>query len=191
MNDGLTERQRKWFASVRESLAVKTGKSLEEWVAVMAVCPEMATRKRLKWLKDTHGVGQNYGAMILDAAFPENALGWDEPQALREALWHDAGSLTVLEAIEAMAAKVPDVTSAQRKNYTSFSRKVQFAAMRPLKSGGAVMGLKLDPAVSDRLAPAVRKESWSERLVAVVELADASVVDDKIGRLFAQAADNG
>lgn len=191
MSDGLTERQRKWFASVRESLEAKTGKSVEEWVVVMAACPETATRARLKWLKDTHGVGQNYGAMILDAAFPENALGWDEPQALREALWHDAGSLAVLEAIEAMAAKVPDVTSAQRKNYTSFSRKVQFAAMRPLKSGGAVMGLKLDPAVSDRLAPAVRKESWSERLVGVVELADASAVDDKIGRLFAQAADNG
>lgn len=191
MSDGLTERQRKWFASVRESLAAKTGKSLEEWVAVMAACPEMATRTRLKWLKNTHGVGQNYGAMILDAAFPENALGWDEPQALREALWRDAGSLAVLKVIEAVAAKVPDVTSGQRKTYTSFSRKVQFAAIRPLKSGGAVMGLKLDPAVSDRLAPAVRKESWSERLVAVVELADASAVDDEIGRLFAQAADNG
>ncbi|WP_312813779.1 DUF4287 domain-containing protein [Brevundimonas sp.] len=191
MSDGLTERQRKWFASVRESLAAKTGKSLEEWVAVMAACPEIATRTRLKWLKNTHGVGQNYGAMILDAAFPENALGWDDPQALREALWRDAGSLAVLEAIEAMAAKVPDVTSAQRKNYTSFSRKVQFAAMRPLKSGGVVLGLKLDPAVSSRLSQAVRKESWSERLVAVVELADASAVDDEIGRLFAQAADNG
>lgn len=191
MSNDMTERQRKWFASVRESLALKTGKSLEEWVAVMATCPETATRARLKWLKDTHGVGQNYGSMILDAAFPENALGWDEPQALRGALWHDAGSLAVLEAIEAVAAKVPDVTSGQRKTYTSFSRKVQFAAIRPLKSGGAVLGLKLDPAVSPRLSPAVRKESWSERLVAVIELADAGAVDDEIGRLFVQAAENG
>ncbi|MEG2312534.1 DUF4287 domain-containing protein [Brevundimonas sp.] len=191
MSNGLTERQRKWFASVRESLVAKTGKSLEEWVAVMAMCPETATRARLKWLKDTHGVGQNYGSMILDAAFPENALGWDEPQALREALWHDAGSLAVLEAIEAVAAKLPDVTSGQRKTYTAFSRKVQFAAMRPLKAGGAVLGLKLDPSVSPRLSPAVRKESWSERLVAVVELADAGAVDDEIGRLFIQAAENG
>lgn len=191
MSDGLTERQRKWFASVRESLALKTGKSLEEWVAVMATCPETASRARLKWLKDTHGVGQNYGSMILDAAFPENALGWDEPQALREALWHDAGSLAVLGSVEAVAAKVPDVTSGQRKTYTSFSRKVQFAAIRPLKSGGAVMGLKLDPTALDRLAPAVRKESWSERLVAVVELADAAAVDDEMARLFALAAENG
>lgn len=75
MNDGLTERQRKWFTSVRESLAVKTGRPLEDWVALMSACPETATRKRLKWLKDTHGVGQNYGSMILDAAFPENAQG--------------------------------------------------------------------------------------------------------------------
>lgn len=67
MSSGLTERQQKWFASVRESLAIKTGKSLEEWVAVMAACPETAPRARLKWLKDNYGVGQNYGSMILDA----------------------------------------------------------------------------------------------------------------------------
>jgi len=191
MSNDMTERQRKWFASLRESLATKTGRSLVDWVAVMAACPETGTRKRLKWLKDTHGVGQNYGSMILDAAFPANALGWDEPQALREVLWKDAGALEVLKAIEAVAANVPDVISGQRKTYTPFSRKVQFAAIRPLKPSGAVLRLKLDPEVSPRLSPAVRKKSWSEHLIAVVELPDAGAVDNEIGRLFAQAADNG
>lgn len=191
MSNDMTERQRKWFASVRESLAVKTGKSLEEWVAVMATCPETAPRARLKWLKDNYGVGQNYGSMILDAAFPDNAMGWDEPQALRAALWKDAGALAVLKAIEAVAANVPDVTSGQRKTYTSFSRKVQFAAMRPLKTGGALLGLKLDPAVSAKLEPVTRKESWSERLVSLIQIVNASDVDDEVMRLFAMAAENG
>jgi hypothetical protein len=30
----LTERQKKWFASVREGLERDTGKSLEDWVAI-------------------------------------------------------------------------------------------------------------------------------------------------------------
>lgn len=188
MSEAMTERQRQWFASVRESLPVKTGKTLEEWVAVMASCPETAMRARLKWLKDTHGVGQNYGAMILDAAFPSTTGGWDEPEALRAALWKDDG---VLEAVEAVAADLANVIQSQRKTYTAFSRKVQFAAIRPLKSGGALLGLKLDPETSPRLAVSTRKESWSEKLVAVVELPDAGAVDDEIARLFAQAADNG
>ena len=43
----LTERQKKWFASVREGLARDTGKSLEEWVAIAQACPETAPRARL------------------------------------------------------------------------------------------------------------------------------------------------
>lgn len=90
-----------------------------------------------------------------------------------------------------MAANVPDVTSGQRKTYTAFSRKVQFAAVRPLKGGGAILGLKLDPETSDRLSLPRRKESWSERLVCVVEIGDAEGVDNEIVRLFALAADKG
>ena len=188
MSEAMTERQRQWFASVRESLPLKTGRSLEEWAAVMAACPETATRARLKWLKDTHGVGQNYGSMILEAAFPSSTGGWDEPEALRAALWKDT---TVLDAIEVVASGVPDIIQSQRKSYTAFSRKVQFAAIRPSKSGGAILGLKLASEVSPRLSASVRKESWSERLVSVVELADAEAVDDEIARLFVMAAAKG
>lgn len=188
MSGDMTERQRKWFASVRESLPAKTGKSWEEWVAVMAGCPETTPRTRLKWLKDTHAIGQNYGSMILDAAFPSDTGNWAEPEALRTALWSDEA---VLKAVEAVAANVGAVVQSQRKTYTAFSRNVQFAAMRPLKSGGAVLGLKLDPAISPRLKVSVRKENWSERLACVVELPEASMVDDEVARLFAMAAENG
>ena len=33
-DNGLTEQQRKWMASVRASLETTTGKTLERWVAV-------------------------------------------------------------------------------------------------------------------------------------------------------------
>lgn len=188
----LTERQKKWFATVQANLEAQTGKPLAKWVEIVKACPETAPRARQAWLKTNYGVGQNHASYILDAAAPDSEkLGWDEPERLRAALWSDAGSLVILEAIDRIAAGVDGVVSGQRKGYSPFSRSVQFAAARPLKGGRALLGLKLDPAISPRLKPAVRKESWSERLTAVVELDGPEQVDDEIGRLFAQAADKG
>ena len=188
MKSDMTERQRKWFASLAASLPVKTGKSLEAWADIMRACPETAHRARLTWLKDHHGVSQNYGSMIINAAFPEEGGHWDDAETLRTNLWRD---VAVLEAVERLADAIPDVVQTQRKTYTAFSRKVQFAAMRPLKSGGAVLGLKLSLEASGRLKAPARSESWSERLVSVVELPDAASVDDEVARLFALAAENG
>ncbi|MNT51567.1 hypothetical protein D3C72_1885390 [compost metagenome] len=63
--------------------------------------------------------------------------------------------------------------------------------MRPLKGGRALLGLKLEPEASSRLSPSVRRESWSERLTATVELNAVDQVDAEISRLFAEAADKG
>lgn len=187
----LTERQKKWFATVQANLEKNTGKPLADWVAIMKTCPETAPRAQAAWLKAEHGVGQNHAARILDACRPSDGPGWDEPEALRAALWKDPASLAILEAVERVADGVEGVISGQRKGYTSFSRSVQFAAMRPLKGGRALLGLKLAADVSPRLSPSARRESWSERLTATVELDAADQADAEIGRLFAQAADNG
>ena len=187
----LTERQKKWFATVQANLEKNTGKPLADWVAIMKTCPETAPRAQAAWLKAEYGVGVNHAAQILDACRPADGPGWDEPEALRAALWKDAASLAILEAVERAAGGVEGVISGQRKGYTAFSRGVQFAAMRPLKGGRALLGLKLSPEVSPRLSPSARRESWSERLSATVELDAADQVDAEISRLFAQAADNG
>lgn len=189
---GLTERQRKWFAAVQANLEARTGRSIEAWLEIMKTCPETTPRARAAWLKAEHGVGANHAAHILDAMRPAGeGMGWDDPEGLRAALWKDPESLAVLEAIERIAAPVEGVVSGQRKGYTSFSRAVQFAAARPLKGGRALLGLKLDPSASPRLSPPTRRESWSERLTATVELDGAGQVDGEIARLFALAAVNG
>lgn len=187
----LTERQAKWFATVKANFESRTDRSLEAWVEIMKTCPETAPKARQSWLKSEYGLGQNHASHILDACSPAGEPGWDEPAEPRAALWKDAGSLAILEAVEAVAGGVEGVMSGQRKGYTSFSRAVQFAAIRPLKSGRALLGLKLEPGTSARLSPAVPKESWSERLSAVVELDDAAAVDGEIARLFAAAAAQG
>ena len=169
----------------------RTGSIQKVGGLTIAADPETAPRAQAAWLKAEQGVGQNHAAQILDACRPADGPGWDEPEALRAALWKDAASLAILEMVERIAGGVEGVISGQRKGYTSFSRSVQFAAMRPLKGGRALLGLKLSPEVSPRLSPLARRESWSERLTATVELDAADQVDAEISRLFAQADDNG
>ena len=188
---GVTERQRKWFASVEASFPRDTGRTLDEWVEIARGCPETAHRARLAWLREHHGLGVNRAATVLMRAFPSDGPGWDDPEGLRAQLWKDPRSLAVLEALERAAAPLPDVVIGQRKGYTAFSRSVQFAAARPLSDGRALLGLKLDPSTSPRLAAPGRKESWSERLTSTVELSDASAVDTEVGDLLAAAWANG
>jgi hypothetical protein len=163
----LTERQEQWFASVRASLQTKTGRSLEEWAALAKHCPETAHRKRLAWMKQQHGLGQNYASLVLNAAFPPT-MTWSAPEPLAETLWVDAGVRAIFEAVRAMAVALPDVLIGQRKGFTAFSRNFQFAAARPVK-GAVRLGLAIEAGDQPGFAPA-GKEAWSERLHAVTVL---------------------
>jgi hypothetical protein len=160
----LSDRQQKWFASVRASLERDTGKSIDDWVAIAKTCPETAHRARLKWFKETHGLLQNRASQVLDAAFPP-AMGWNDAEALIDALWTDPASRAIYDAVDAAALALPGAIRTARKGYTAWTRKVQFAALRPVKGGGATLGLAVKPDFDARLEPP-RSESWSERLTA-------------------------
>lgn len=183
---GLTEQQQKWFASVRANLERETGKTLEQWVElVRRECPETRPKARNDWLKATYGIGQNRAATIFGVAFPAE-MGWDDAAGLRAALWSDPASTAILTALEAAIADLPDVVTGQRKGYTAWSRKSQFAAAKPLKNGGVVLGLALTPDASPGLAEP-RNEGWSERLKAKLVLSAANAVDDTVQALLRAA----
>jgi hypothetical protein len=181
----LTERQQKWFASVQGNLGRDTGKTLDQWVAIARTCPETGHRARLKWLKDHHGLLQNRASYVLDQTFG-GAMPWDEPDALIDALWIDPASRAILDAIDAAASELPGAIRTARKGFTAWSRKVQFAAARPLKGGGAMLGVALTPDASTRLETA-KNDGWSERLKARVALASTAEVDGEVAA-FLKAA---
>ncbi len=160
---GLTEQQQKWFASVQANLERETGKTLGEWVEIVRRdCPETKPRARTDWLKATYGIGQNRAAAIFGIAFPSE-MGWDDADGLRAALWTDPAQLAILEAVEAAVADFPGLVTGQRKAFTAWSNKAQFAALKPLKKGGATLGLAVTPDTSPRLAEP-KNEGWSDRL---------------------------
>lgn len=182
----MSEWQRKWFATGRANFEKRTGRSMADWVAIARTCPETGHRARLKWLKDHHGLLQNSASWVLSSAFPDEGGGWDEPDKLRAALWTDPQSTAIFEAVERRVKALPEVSGGQRKGYSAWSHKVQFAAVRPVRGGAARLGLALDPQASPRLVPA-RNEGWSERLKASTPLAGPGEVDEDIAALL-QAA---
>lgn len=183
---GLTEKQEKWFASVRENLERETGKALSEWIEIVRRdCTESRPRARSEWLKTRHGIGANRAALILSEAFP-STMGWDDAAGLRAALWTDPASTAILEAVETVMADFPGLVTGQRKAFTAWSHKVQFAAIKPIRGGAALLGLALTPDASPRLSEP-RNESWSERLNARLALAAPADIDDEV-RALLQAA---
>lgn len=188
MSEGLTERQQKWFASVQASLERDTGKTIDQWVEIVRRdCKETRPKARVDWLKAHYGLGVNRCAHILSVAFPAE-MGWDDPEGQRAALWTDPSSAAILEAVEAAVAGYPGLVTGQRKAFTAWSNKVQFAAAKPLKGGGLSLGLALTPDASPRLSTP-RNESWSERLKAKLTLASPAEVDDEVKALLKAAWD--
>ena len=183
----LTERQQKWFASVQASLERDTGKGLAEWVEIAKTCPESGHRARLKWFKDNHGLLQNRASHVLNSAFG-SSMAWIDPEALISSLWIDPQSRAVLDTINQAALALPDTIRTARKSYTAWSRKVQFAALRPLKGNGAMLGLAVPPSADERLE-ARRSESWSERLKSRLPLSRPDAVDARIVDLLRRSWD--
>jgi hypothetical protein len=185
---GLTAQQQKWFASVREGLVRDTGKTLEQWAEIARKCPETKPGARVKWLKEKHGLGVNRAATVLDAAFGGENMGWDNPEKLVAALWKDPAHLKIHDALVDAVRKFDGITVGERKTFTGFSRKAQFAAARPTKEG-VRLGLAVDPKASKRLSAPKKNEGWSDRNKAVAVLTSTKDIDAELKKLLKAAFD--
>jgi hypothetical protein len=186
----LTERQQKWFASVRASLERDTGKTLDQWVQLAKKCPETAPKKRAEWLRAKYGLGANRAAQVLSAAFPEGP-SWDEPEALLDQLWKEKEARAIYEAVAKLVRKeFPEAVIGPRKTFVSFSRKIQFAAILPAKGGKAELGLPLPLSESARLSP-MKKRPWAEKHSAILVLNSPKDVDAEVRRLLKLAYAKG
>jgi hypothetical protein len=148
------------LTAVSESLAARTGRSLDEWLALVQASgidplDQAAVRR---WLRTEHGVPQNSQWAIADAA--ARAAGWTRPSAADYVDAQYAGAKAALRPIyEALAAAITgfgdDVTIGGRSTYTPFVRGRQFAAVAAATRDRVDVGLRFaDPPDSPRLQPA-------------------------------------
>ena len=177
--------------AVAGSLQERTGRTLEEWVAVVersGVDPldQKAVRR---WLGSEHGVKQNSQWAIADAA--ARAAGWTAPTAEEYLDKQYAGAKAHLRLIydklaEAVQDLGEDVWIEPRGGYTPFIRKRQFAAVAAASLSHVDLGLRyVDPPPSARLDQANAPGQSTHK----VRLESASDVDPEVLSLLAAAYD--
>ena len=157
---GMPQTPDEMLSAVSESLAARTGRSLEEWLALVrssGVDPldQAAVRG---WLRREHGVPQNSQWAIADAAARE--AGWVRPTVSEYIDGQYAGAKAALRPIyDALAAMIcelgDDVTVEGRGSYVPFVRGRQFAAIAAAARDRVDLGLRFtDPPDAARLQPA-------------------------------------
>jgi predicted transport protein len=179
------------MSAVSASLAARTGRSLDEWVALVqasGVDPLDQNAVR-RWLRAEHGVAQNSQWAIADAA--ARAAGWERPSVDEYIDGQYRGAKAALRPIyDSVAAVIlglgDDVTVEGRGTYTPFVRARQFAAVAPAAKDRVDLGLRFtgppptSTVTAGRLVPAKGLAQATHKIA----LRSVAEVDDEVRDLL-------
>ncbi len=149
----------KMMSAVTDSMKDRTGKSLDEWVALVqkSGVDQLDQKAVRNWLKSEHGVLQNSQWAIADAA--ARAAGWVRPSVEGYIDSQYEGSKAALRPLFDALRKViesqgDDVHAEGRGGYTPFVRRRQFAVLQASTKTRIDLGLRFtDPPESLLLNP--------------------------------------
>ena len=158
------------MAAVTGSMKERTGRSLEEWVALVQksrIDPldQLAVRR---WLKSEHGVLQNTRWAIANNA--AIAAGWTRPdvETYIDSQYDGAkaGLRPIFDALREIIEDFGDDISAEgRKTYTPFVRRRQFVAIAAATATRIDVGLRYtDPPKSGLIKPAAAPGQATHKL---------------------------
>jgi predicted transport protein len=177
------------MAAVVTSLQERTGRTLEEWLEVVAgsgIDPLDQNAVR-RWLKSEHGVLQNSQWAIADAA--ARAAGWRPPTIEEQIEEQYAGPKAHLRPIfervkELALALGDDVRLEGRGGYIPFVRRRQFLAVAAATRARVDLGLRYtDAPESGLLVPAQAPGQATHRL----SLAAAAEITPEVEALLRAA----
>lgn len=167
------------MTAITRNLPQKTGKTLDEWIALVRVEGPAVQKERVAWLKKQHGLGHSTASIIAgEAAKPEDYV---EPSAEELVDRQYSGAKAALRpiyerVIEAVGTLGPEATMEPRQTYVSFNRRRQFALVQASTKDRVDLALALpNPPESARLQPAT--SLGSERTNGRVALTSPDEVD--------------
>lgn len=131
-------------------LLEKTGKSLEEWVALLTKQDFEKHGQMVAWLKDEHGMTHGYANLVAHTARQSHA-GVMEDDDLMTGQYAGKESLRPIHdrLVTLIQAFGGDVEFVPKKANVSVRRKTQFALIQPSTKTRMDLGLKIkgkDPA---------------------------------------------
>lgn len=172
--------------SMIDNMPEKTGKSLDEWLAVVEASGLEKHGDIVKHLKSEHGMTHGFANLVSQIARQPRDVAPPTPDELVSAQY--AGAKAGLEPIyQAIADRVTefgdDVDLSPKKTYVSLRRGKQFGIVKPSTKTRVDVGINLkgvEP--TDRLTPGKSFGGMVSHQVAVTDVAD--VDDQLIGWLF-------
>ena len=167
--------------SMIANLKAKTGKSLEDWVALIKAKGFAKHGERVSFLKTEHGLGHGYANLVALSASKSAASTMDDRGSLVDAQYKGAKAelRPVYEALEkAIKGFGADVELLPMKAYVSVRRKKQFAILQPSTATRFDVGINLKGT-----APSGRLEAsgnFNSMVSHRVRLAQAKEVDKEL-----------
>jgi hypothetical protein len=149
------------MTAVTESMRERTGRTLDEWVALVqgSGIDPLDQRAVRAWLRDVHGVPQNSQWAVADAA--ATAAGWQrpDPDGYTDSLYSGAKAhlRPIHDAIVTLAEGLGDDARREgRGTYIPVVRRTQFVAVAPGPRDTVRVGFRFRGDVPDdeRLSPA-------------------------------------
>ena len=178
-------------ANMIASLKEKTGRSIDEWVALGKASGKAKHGELVTWLKSEHGITHGYANLIGHQTLKSDAgsklAAGDD--LVSEMFAGDKASLRpIFDALmKAILAFGNDIEQSPKKGYLSLRRKTQFATLHPSTKTRFDVGIKLKG-----VAPAGRLEaagSWNAMVSHRVKLESPAQVDAELVRWLKAAYD--
>jgi|MudIll2142460700_1097286.scaffolds.fasta_scaffold28948_2 predicted transport protein len=133
--------------AIARNLPERTGRTLQEWVALLEKDGPEGRKERLAWLRNRQLLGGATAMVIVHAAEGRSPLDdYADAEALVASLFSDrrAALRPVYEKVLKAARKLgKDVTPGPRKTYVALSRARQFAVVQPTTGDRVDLGLVL------------------------------------------------
>ncbi|MDP2763505.1 MAG: DUF4287 domain-containing protein [Brevundimonas sp.] len=173
-------------ASMIANLEARTGKSLDDWLALARASGQAKHGALVSWLKSAHGLTHGYANLVAHKTFASDAGSSGEAE-LMEAMF--AGPKAAMKpAFDKVAAIVSGLEGAQfapKKGYVSFRRNKQFGLAQPSTRDRLDLGLTLKG-----VEPSGRLEasgSWNAMVTHRVRIASADEIDAEVEGWIRQA----
>jgi hypothetical protein len=177
-------------AAYAKNLFERTGKTIDDWVAIVKQSGPPTEKERRAWLKEVHGLTTNYCWWVAERAEGKGtAASQYNPEALVEAMFagSKAGLRPLYDRLLEMGLKLgPDVKVCPCQTIVPFYRKHVFAQVKPTTRTRIDFGLAL--AKVDRPLPGRLIDTGGlakkDRITHRFEVASEKDIDKEVEKWF-------
>ena len=179
-----------------QELPQKTGRSLEEWIALTKKSGPSTEKERIGWLKQEHKLGTNSAAWIAGRLEGKNREE-DSPEAYLEAAaeWVEAqysGPRAALRPLYEELLKLgfsldKDVKACPCKTMVPFYRKHVFAQIKPSTNTRIDLGFALGNMKTPKRLIDTGGYAKKDRITRRIEIKSKADIDDEVKRWLKKA----